>query len=120
MNIIYIEGTKMPSPTKYNLKLADIDSSNSGRGDTGYLTRERVRADVSSIDIGWEFLTTTELNLIKTNIASSSFTVKFFVGGKAGNGYKEANMYAGDRSIELVGFEDGSERWNISFSLTEL
>ena len=70
MEIIYIEGTKMPSPSTYNVKLADIDSANSGRGDTGYLTRERLRADVASIDVGWEFLTTDELNLIKRNISA--------------------------------------------------
>lgn len=120
MKIIYIEGNKMPSPSKYSLKLSDIDSSNSGRGDTGYLTRERLRADVASIDIGWEFLTTEEFNTIKTNISGASFTVKFYVGGAGEKAYKTAEMYAGDRQIELVGFEDGDERWNISFSLTEL
>lgn len=120
MNIIYIEGTKMPSPTKYSVKLADIDSSNSGRGDTGYLTRERLRADVASIDIGWDFLTTEELNIIKTGIAKSEFLVKFFIGGEGVDAYKTAQMYAGDRSIEMVGFEDGEERWSISFPLTEL
>lgn len=120
MNIIYIGGVKMPSPTKYNVKLADIDSSNSGRGDTGYLTRERLRSDVASIDIGWEFLTTEELNTIKKNISSAEFIVKFYVGGIGASAYKEANMYAGDRNIELVAFEDGEERWNISFPLTEL
>ena len=116
MEIIYIEGIKMPSPTKYSVKLADIDSANSGRGDTGYLTRERLRANVASIDIGWEFLTTEELNTIQTNIANAEFTVKFFIGG----GYKEAQMYAGDRSVDLVAYIDGEERWNISFQLTEL
>jgi hypothetical protein len=120
MNIIYIEGTKMPSPTKYSVKLADIDSSNSGRGDTGYLTRERLRSDVANIDIGWEFLTTEELNIIKTSIANPEFIVKFFIGGEGDEAYKEAQMYAGDRSIELVSLEDGEERWNISFPLTEL
>lgn len=120
MNIIYIEGVKMPSPSTYNVKLADIDSSNSGRGDTGYLTRERLRADVASIDVGWEYLTTEELNLIKSNISDPEFTVKFFIGGEGSAAYKEAQMYAGDRAIELVAFEDGEERWNISFPLTEL
>ena len=120
MEIIYIEGTKMPSPSTYNVKLADIDSANSGRGDTGYLTRERLRADVASIDVGWEFLTTDELNLIKRNISAPEFTVKFFIGGEGSGAYKEAQMYAGDRSIDLVAYEDGEERWNISFPLTEL
>ena len=110
----------MPSPSKYNLKLADIDSSNTGRGDTGYLTRERLRSDVASIDIGWEFLTTEELNLVKDHIKSAEFSVKFYVGGTGSSSHKEAQMYAGDRTIDLVGFEDGDERWNISFSLTEL
>lgn len=120
MNIIYIEGTKMPSPSTYNVKLADIDSSNTGRGDTGYLTRERLRADVASIDIGWQFLTTKELNTIKSNISDAEFTVKFFIGGEGNGAYKEAQMYAGDRSIELASTADGEERWHISFSLTEL
>ena len=110
----------MPSPTTYNVKLADIDSSNSGRGDTGYLTRERLRADVASIDIGWQFLTTEELNTIKTNISGPEFTVRFFIGGEGDDAYKETQMYAGDRQIEMVGFENGNERWNISFPLTEL
>ena len=120
MIIIYIEGVKMPSPSTYNVKLADIDSSNSGRGDTGYLTRERLRADVASIDIGWKFLTTDELNKVKTAISDPEVSVKFFIGGTGESAYKEAQMYAGDRSIELVAFQDGEELWNISFPLTEL
>lgn len=120
MNIIYIEGTKMPSPSTYKITLADIDGSGSGRGDTGYCTRDRVRADVASLDIAWQFLTTEELNLIKRNISAPEFTVKFFVGGDETSEYKETQMYAGNRSIELVAVQDGEERWNISFPLTEL
>lgn len=120
MNLIYIEGVKMPSPSTYNVKLADIDSANTGRGDTGYLTRERLRADVASIDIAWQFLTTEELNTIKTAISGSEFTVKFFIGGNGEAAYKEAQMYAGNRSMELAALLDGEERWHISFSLTEL
>lgn len=120
MVIIYINNTQMPSPTSYSVKLIDIDSANSGRGDTGYLTRERLRSDVAGIDVGWSFLTTAELNTVKAAISASSFPVRFYVGGTGSAAYKSATMYAGDRQIELAGTTNGEERWNISFPLTEL
>jgi hypothetical protein len=116
MVMIYINGVAMPAPTSYDVKLADIDSSNSGRGETGYLTRERLRADVASINVGWENITTNELNTIMNAIKNPEFSVRFFKGGE----YKDADMYAGDRALELTFPVEGDERWSLSFPLTEL
>ena len=118
MELIRIGGVKLPSPTKYDLKLSDIDAASSGRGETGYMTRDRVRQNVASIDVGWTMITTEELNTIKSTIENAEFSVTFFVGGSVG--YASANMYVGDRTIKLKTLANDEEHWDVSFSLIEL
>lgn len=114
MTILYFNGVPMPPPTSYDVSLADIQSSNSGRNDSGVMTMDVVRKNVASINVGWEFLTADELELITSNIENAEILVKFYYGG-----YKEAVMYKGDRKVEMNCIDTDGARWSISFSLIE-
>lgn len=114
MTILYINGAEMPAPTTYNVSLADIQSANSGRNDSGVMTMDIVRTDVANIALEWEFLTSEELELITENIAMAEIQVRFYYGG-----YKEATMYKGDRKIDMQCIDTDGPRWSISFTLVE-
>ena len=112
---IKINNKTMPGGiTKYSVKLSDIDGSNSGRSESGKMNRERIRANIAAIDLEWKMISTTELSTITTAIAGESFDVSYFYGS-----WKNAEMYAGDRSVDLT-YIDGEAFWTISFSLVEM
>lgn len=115
MTLIYLNGVEMPAPTSYDVNLSDIQSSNSGRNDSGTMSMEVVRRDVASINVGWTMITTEELNLITSNIDNDEIIVRFF----HGNNYKTAIMYRGDRKMQLKHVDEKASRWDISFSLIE-
>lgn len=114
MTILYLNGAAVPAPTSYDVSLADIQSANSGRNDSGVMTMDVVRTNVATINVGWEFLTNDELELITSNIEMAEIPVKFYYGG-----YKEATMYKGDRKIDMQCIDIDGPRWSISFTLIE-
>ena len=42
MQLVKLGSHVPPTPTKYSLEISDIDSEDTGRGETGYMSRERV------------------------------------------------------------------------------
>lgn len=116
MNLIKFDSYTPPTPTEYNISIQDIDSSDTGRGETGKMSRERVRSNVFKIDIGWKNLSSDDVIKIKQAIKNQSFNVSFFYGGN-----ETAEMYAGDRSLSLKYVDDkGNYFWDFSFSLIEM
>lgn len=114
MTLIFLNGVAMPAPTSYDVSLADIQAANSGRNDNGIMTMDVIRTDVATINVGWEMLTTAELELITNGIKPAEITVKYYYGG-----YKTATMYKGDRKIDLRRTDEKDPRWDISFTLIE-
>lgn len=112
MNLIAINGVELPSPTTYSVELSDVDSSDSGRMETGLMVRDRVRADVAKIQLGFTCLTTEELMKTVTAIKPAAFNVDFFYGMA-----KSATMYAGNKQVALKTGETVS--WDLSFNLVE-
>ena len=49
MQLIKFGNYTPPSPTEYEVEVQDIDSEDTGRGETGYMTRERVRAGIYKV-----------------------------------------------------------------------
>ena len=117
MTLLEISGVAMPTPEKYNVSLSDVDADTSGRSETGYMHRDRVRSDVAKIELSWGGITTRQLETITAAIAAPSFPVKYFYGET-----RTATMYAGDRKVELLAMHtDGTGAvWNLSFNLVEL
>lgn len=119
MNLITIGGYTPPAPVSYSVTSSDLDSSESGRSESGYMSRERIRGSVKKINATWR-LTTDELLALTTVISGVSFAVTFFY---PTTGYYAENvvMYAGDRTLNLVTNVDGesSSYWDFSVNFIE-
>lgn len=111
---ISIDGTALPTPTKCPITEYDMDSAESGRAESGYMHRERIRESLLDLKPQWDNLTAAEANLIRDAITPAEFevTVRFL-----GTTYTRT-MYAGDRNWEPV-YVNGSEHWTLSTHFTE-
>ena len=113
--LIKIGSFIVPKITAYALTLADLDSENSGRSETGRMSREVIRKDVASLSLTCK-LTATQLDQIAEALNSDQFETTFRApvpGGK-----KTATMYAGDRTMTLLA-DTPSELWEFSVNLIE-
>lgn len=115
MNLVTISGYTPPAPTEYSLDIQDIDSSDTGRGETGYMVRERVREGIYKLSLGFTNLTSNEVLSIKESLSPESVRVTLFDGDEV-----TVTMYSGNRSLKLKSVDDESNCfWDMSFSLTE-
>ena len=115
MELISIEGYTPPSPTTYSLEIQDIDSDDTGRGETGYMVRERVREGIYKLSLAFTNITSDDVLQIKSAISPALIKVILFDGDSV-----NADMYVGNRSLNLKSVDDnGNCFWDMSFSLTE-
>ena len=115
MNLIKIGSYTPPNPTKYELELSDIDSSDTGRGETGHMNRERVRDNVYKVSLGFTNITSDDVINIKKAIQPEEINVTLFDGSNV-----NAKMYVGNRKITLKSIDDDSNCfWDVELSLTE-
>lgn len=118
--LLYIDGQYFPCPTKYNVQLSDLDSSDTTRNESGQLVRNRVRQGVTKIELsylveGWQSRVMLEC------IKPAKVTVKFY--DPRQDTQREAIMYVGDRSCVMQRFLPGDSisdiMWEVSFNLVE-
>lgn len=98
-NYISINNTTLPTPTSYRVQMADLDTENTTRDETGVLHRDRIRYGVYKIIAQWR-LTTTQLSSLISLLQNASFSVTFFDPNTLT--YQTKTMYAGDRESEIV------------------
>ena len=104
-----------PAPTQYTLDIQDIDSEATGRSETGYMNRERVRAGIYKLALEFTNITSEDVLRIKEAIEPESFPVTLFDGQSV-----TVTMYAGNRTLKLKSIDSESNCfWDLSFSLTE-
>lgn len=104
-----------PTPTEYSLDIQDIDSEDTGRGETGYMTRERVREGIYKLSLAFTNITSDDVLHIKEAISPEKISVTLFDGSEV-----TVQMYAGNRSLKLKSVDDESNCfWDMSFNLTE-
>ena len=116
MTLIKFGNYVPPTPTEYSVDMQDIDSADTGRGETGYMNRERVRANLYKVKVKFNNITSDDVLAIKSAISSAQFSVSFFDGETI-----TATMYAGDRSLVLKSVDDTAKcYWDMSFNLTEI
>ena len=118
MALLNINNVDMPKPTTYQVSVQDLDSSESVRSESGVLHRDRVRAGVRKIEVGWTVRTAESSKILKA-VSGESFTVKFF--DPQQNSVETATMYAGDKTVSLKNLigDTGAATtlWEVSFSL---
>lgn len=104
-----------PTPTEYSLDIQDIDSADTGRGETGYMTRERVREGIYKLSLAFTNITSEDVLSIKQALSPEKVSVTLFDGEEV-----TVSMYAGNRALKLKSVDDEANCfWDMSFSLTE-
>lgn len=115
MNLVSFGRYTPPAPTKYSLDIQDIDSEDTGRGETGYMTRERVREGIYKLSLGFTNITSDDVLDIKEAISPEKISVTLFDGSEV-----TVDMYVGNRTLDLKMIDDESNcYWDMSFNLTQ-
>lgn len=113
-NVISIDGVAMPAPTKYDPSFEDIDAANSGRNDSGIMTREVVRRKVAKLSLDWTMLTDSEMILV-AGALQDTMQVTYWWGS-----YKTSTMYASSIQSSMVANPNNNETyWNVSVNFIE-
>lgn len=113
---IKINGAVMPTPITNTVTEIDIDSAETGRGESGFMHRERIRKNVASYDLEWQDLNQSEARTLRDALAPAAVSVEVrFLGRRS-----LRTMYAGDRNwIEQI-HSDGSSTISLTVKLTEI
>ena len=117
---LVINGTPIPkNPSSYVVTLQDIDGDGTKRSESGVLSRERSRAGVYKVDVGWTALSRSQLKAITDALSGVSASVTFFDPTSSTNPTK--TMYASDRvgTLSACTDEAGPSYWDLSLSLIE-
>lgn len=118
MNVITIDGVNIPHPSSLKVSMQDLDSPDTTRNEVGVLQRDRVRSNVYKIELAFTTIKGSDVQLIESSILNSKLTVTF----PDTSGRITRQMYVGDRSKEVVLYNDGDPnrmRWNLNFNLIE-
>ena len=113
---IKINGAQMPTPVTNSVTEIDIDSAETGRGEAGFMHRERIRKNVASYDLEWQNLNQSEAQRLRDALSPSTVQVEVrFLGKRI-----LRTMYAGDRQWTEQIHSDGSSTVSLSVKLTEI
>lgn len=117
MAMINIDGVDLPAPSKFKLPNMDLDSEDSKRNELGVMQRDRIRQGVFKSEQEWKAITSSQLATIKAAISPASFQATLVTEV----GYITKTMYASDRNIEMVKYDEDYNkiRWDISCNFTE-
>lgn len=115
MATISIEGVNIPGVTSYKVELSDLDSENTTRSESGYMTRDVIRQNIAKISLACR-LNDTQVNTVTSLLYPKSFSATFRA--PTDTGYKTATMYAGNRTLSLVA-DSSPPLWDLSVNLIE-
>lgn len=93
MDFLKINGVPMPTPAECTIDEYDLDAPSSGRPESGYMHRDRVRHDVMRLQLEWKDLTAAQAALLRAALAPTSVAVEIYLF----DGVVARMMYAGDR-----------------------
>jgi len=110
-----VDGREMPTPTKATIDEYDLDSQSTGRPESGFLNRERVRTNVMRIGLEFHNLTPEQARILRTAIAPAqvTITVRRFYGDET------RMMYAGDRHWTEWRDSDGNPHVDLQVQFSE-
>ena len=114
MNLLTIGGVELHDLTKYSVRKQDLDSENSTRSETGYLTRERIRAGIHTLEVTVSRYTNEELATLLKALDPEVLSANFFFGTE-----KTISCYSSNQTIDLKSTAEGEPYWDISFNLVE-
>ncbi|MCC8023379.1 MAG: hypothetical protein LIO46_06360 [Clostridiales bacterium] len=129
--LIEINDVPLPAPTSYSIPFDDLDSSDSSRSESGVQIRNRVRAFISQINLGWrvggtdaaKILSASRPDRVKVRFFDPSIDVNSPDYDPTQGLYSTKYMLVQSRSCSLVRFageqDPQGNLWDISFTLIE-
>ena len=105
--------TEQKPPSELNYKRNDLDADSYRSVVTGKLIRNRIRSGVCKFELKFNGLTASECSTILRAIEPASFYAQILTPGV---GLITIECYAGTPDITAI---QGTERFNLSFSLIE-
>ena len=116
MAMISINGVDLPTPTSFKIPQSDLDSSDTGRNEAGYLQRYRIRQGVYKVELEWKAIKSGDADRILNAVKPSAVNATILTTG----GIKTKRMYVGDRDVSIARYwKKDDVRWDVSFNLTE-
>lgn len=116
MSLVTINGVAVATPSSYTWNIMDI--SNAERNAKGSIIIERI-ATKRKIELGWNYLTRTEMATLLQSVSNTTFPVTFVDAQTNSNVTK--TMYVGDRNVGMIDFQNGVARYkDIKFNLIEV
>lgn len=120
-NLLTINGREMPTPSKFNITLNDLDSEETGRSIDGNLHRDVIGRNFRTIDIEWKHMTRGDLQSFLNAVSATDFPVTYY--DPISDATITKTMYAGNRKVDMYNYvlDNGQPIWlNISVSLIQV
>lgn len=112
---IAIDGVELPNPIVCPITEYDFDAASTGRTESGYMHRDRVRVKVMELEPEWENLTDTQATRIRTSLLPVTVAVTV----KTPIGYVTKSMTAGDLHWTPNPDRNGTMKWDLKTKLSE-
>lgn len=110
-----VNGVIMPTPDGVTFDEYDFDAPSTGRPESGYMHRERVRANLNRYSLTFTDLSAEQAIQIRTAIMPAQFTATF----QFFYGLESFTMYAGDRHWAIRFDNEGIAHINLQMQLVE-
>lgn len=115
--IYQINRQDMPSNSQIKVGLSDLDNSNgTGRTESGYAFRDRIRKGVRQLEVSYTMLTDDEIATLLNALEEEFFIVKY---KDPQYGITEKTFYVSDRSAPMEYMIENTSYWELTFSLIE-
>lgn len=115
--IYKINNVNVPSNSSLRVNISDLDNKNgTGRTESGYAFRDRIRSGVRQLEVGYTMLDDDEIATVLNATSPEFFEVDYVDPWK---GRITKTFYVGDRTAPLEVFIDGFVGWSLSFTLVE-
>lgn len=102
-SFLSVNGIELPSPIEISVDDELIWSADTGRDLSGLFSGD-VIAEKKTVSISWGILTATEIEIIKSNLVSGYFPLKFL----DSSGYLVIESYRGTLSKTMLGYIGGT------------
>ena len=113
-----VNGVSMPTPSSLKQDFEDLDDESYRSCITGNLIRERIAKGVAKLELNFNYITDTQVKLLKDYVNNSEeISVEFFT-PVVSNSWASCKCYSSKFNVEIkntgVGF-----RYNVSFNIVQ-
>ena len=119
--LLSINGVAMPTPSKFNITLNDLDSEETGRSIDGNLHRDVIGTNFRTIDLEWKHMKRDDLRRLLNAVSNVNFNVSYY--DPIEDAIISKVMYAGNRKVDMYNYvlDNGQPVWlNIGVSLIQV